>query len=122
MQRVIERDPSWLDRFTPAAQLFKPSKEKEPRATQSKNSPYTGPLKRIAHRGTEVFVAVGNELRWSEVTALKEAAEDRPFHGENGDVREGRKCYRVSQSKMKDGLHDYMTGNIRADGFSLCSS
>ena len=60
-----------------------------------------GPFRRIAHRGTEIFVAVGNEIRWSELGTVKDAGEDfqRRQHGrlfdESAGQHDDEKVYRV---------------------------
>src|SRR5438045_5155918 len=50
----------------------------------SKRRPISGPRRTIAHRGTEIFVAVGKEIRWADLARLKDASslqERRPdFH------------------------------------------
>lgn len=73
MPKVLSRQPRWLDYNTPAYHFFQPSDKN--RTTQDAQE--HGPRRRIAHRGTEIFTAVGNELRWSDLAILKEAAEDK---------------------------------------------
>lgn len=36
-----------------------------------------GPRRTIARRGTEVFIAVGKEIRWADLVYLKEAWEGK---------------------------------------------
>ena len=43
----------------------------------SKKNSKRGPRRTIAHRGTEVFIAVGREIRWADLVYLKEAWEDK---------------------------------------------
>ena len=74
MPKILTRDPAWLATGTPGFDLFQPSgSNSSKKLTATK---YTGARRKIAHRGTEVFVAVKNELRWSEVGLLKDAADD----------------------------------------------
>ena len=73
MPKVLARDPAWLSRPSPGFQLFRP--EERSQTYQVPDADYEGPTRKIAHRGTEVFVAVGNELRWADVALLKDAGE-----------------------------------------------
>jgi nucleoporin NUP82 len=43
-----------------------------PSLWSSKKIPVSGPRRTIARRGTEVFVAVGKEIRWQDLVYLKE--------------------------------------------------
>lgn len=69
MPKVLSRQPRWLDYGTPAYAFFQP----EDKAKAASNTGAHGPQRRIAHRGTELFAAVGDELRWSDLARLKEA-------------------------------------------------
>ena len=97
MPKILSRDPAWLATGTPGFSLFQPDK-KAPSKRESE-AHHEGAQRRIAHRGTELFVAVGNELRWSEVGVLKDAADDLGALGreevQNGD-EDGGAGYRVS--------------------------
>ena len=37
---------------------------------------HTGPRRTIARRGTEIFVVVGNQIRWSDLCMLKDDWEE----------------------------------------------
>ena len=100
MPKILTRDPAWLATGTPGFELFQGSS-----SSKSKRLPetqYAGAQRKIAHRGTEVFVAVGNELRWSEVGLLKDAAKDirkssgRGYRDDDDEVERG---YRVSRRR-----------------------
>jgi nucleoporin NUP82 len=69
MPRALSYTPDWMSRPKTAFNLFQP---KQPAAQQ----PSEGSRKTIAHRGTEVFVAVGKELRWSDLSLLRDAEAD----------------------------------------------
>lgn len=73
MPKVLSRQPRWLDYNTPAYDFFQPNDKS--RAAQDAQE--HAPRRKIAHRGTEIFTAVGNELRWSDLALLKEAAEEK---------------------------------------------
>lgn len=72
MPRVIKRTPDWLVPPSPGHSLFS---FKAPRfATSSSNdiASQQGALRTIAKgRGSEIFVASGNELRWADLAVLK---------------------------------------------------
>ncbi|KAM3531566.1 hypothetical protein MY4038_004441 [Beauveria bassiana] len=76
MPKVNCYSAAWLSKNAPGHQLFEPS----PEAARSRAlaSPYAGkkttlgPRRTIARRGTEVFVAVGKEIRWGDLAYIKE--------------------------------------------------
>lgn len=72
MPRVLSHTPEWLIQPSPGHQLFAES-EKTSRANGKYGATaYKGPLRKIARgRGTELFVASGNELRWADLQTLK---------------------------------------------------
>ncbi|KAK1818171.1 hypothetical protein LTR12_007449 [Friedmanniomyces endolithicus] len=85
MPRVVAQQPPWIARGSSGHQLFQnDERAKTPAAT--KNAHYDGPTRKIAHRGTEIFVAVGNELRWADVSAL----EGSPPNGQGDDGKQYR--------------------------------
>jgi hypothetical protein len=78
MPRVLARTPEWLVPPSPGFNLFsaKPSKPTD-QHTSEKEQEYYGPSRTIAHgRGTEVFVAQGNELRWANLKSLRDGCEN----------------------------------------------
>lgn len=80
MARVIRHTPSWLSSPSPGFSLFQPQPDAKGREGYSnrsnKGGAYRGPTRTIAHRNTEVFVLVGNEIRWSDLVLLKDAPPD----------------------------------------------
>ncbi|ATY67396.1 WD40 repeat-like-containing domain [Cordyceps militaris] len=77
MPKVKCYSAAWLSKNAPGHQLFEPSPEVA--RAQALASPYAskknaaqGPRRTIARRGTEVFVAVGKEIRWGDLAYLKE--------------------------------------------------
>ncbi|KAF2272398.1 uncharacterized protein EI97DRAFT_437021 [Westerdykella ornata] len=73
MSRVISYTPEWLMRPNPGWEMFT---SKTPSSKSPISQDDTGRRKTIATRDTEIFVAVGTEIRWADLLALKE--------GENG--------------------------------------
>ncbi|KAK5170642.1 uncharacterized protein LTR77_005231 [Saxophila tyrrhenica] len=94
MPKILARDPAWL-----SSKLFKA--EEESRSRQIQDVVYDGPLRKIVHRGSEVIVAVGNELRWSGLGDLKVAGEeaDRRYRGGN-EQEEGEKTYKILKTPV----------------------
>lgn len=112
MPKVISYTPSWLSRPSPGFRVFSSSQDisHSPKAS-GKFSPlsangnktkgeYLGPKRTIARRGTEIFVVVGNQIRWSDLCMLKDDWEE---------AQELRK----STSKSKKA--DYPNGNYEED-------
>ena len=70
MPQILSQQPRWLSRGTPGHALFQASAS----SGRQQQPPLSDiPFRRLAHRGTEVFVAVDNELRWSDVTVLQDS-------------------------------------------------
>lgn len=81
MPKVITHTPSWLSGPSPGFDFFQPGPQtKTPLALtngQGRKIDQTGPSRTIAHRGTEVFAVVGNEIRWSDLILLRDTAKDQ---------------------------------------------
>ena len=75
MPRVLRHTPRWLSRPAPGFALFQEAGGGK-LLSSSGESNIQGPTRTIASRATEVFVAVGNELRWSDLLLLKEEDHD----------------------------------------------
>lgn len=91
MPRVLSYTPPWLSRPTPGFEVFA-AKQKQAQTNGSSTPTDVNVASRtIALRGTEVFVAVGNEIRWSDLAWLKEIEEEK-YEGQ---------AYRV----LKAGVH-----------------
>lgn len=69
MPKILERDPHWL-----SSKLFQTEEDTTPK--HFPDVAYDGPLRKTANRGSELFVAVGTELRWSDVGLLRDAEDD----------------------------------------------
>lgn len=93
MPKIISFTPSWLSSPAPGHKIFTPAlvKGSYDQATNykgttesSKRNTKPGPRRSIARRGTEVFIAVGKEIRWADLVYLKERWEEKEErrHGE----------------------------------------
>lgn len=72
MPKILARQPAWLDRNTPAFDFFQPADGSSSRPDAQDHEDRDAPARKIAHRGTEIFAVVGNELRWSDLGLLKD--------------------------------------------------
>ncbi|KAM0515741.1 hypothetical protein ACHAPE_005820 [Trichoderma viride] len=75
MPKVKHYSAAWLSKNAPGNQLFEPSADSlrsKALSSPSKKKQTPGPRRTIARRGTEVFVAVGKEIRWGDLVYLKE--------------------------------------------------
>ena len=96
MPKVNSYSAAWLSKSAPGHQLFEPSPEAlrsrgmTPPYSSKKKAPL-GPRRTIARRGTEVFVAVGKEIRWGDLAYLKEewttAQQARARRGSSARVK-----------------------------------
>lgn len=99
MPKIVKHTPRWLSRPSPGFKLFSDpathghtSNGRETNGTNS--SPV--PSRKIACRGTEVFIVVHNELRWSDLVLLKELHDEKPQEDEHDEADdERRQSYKV---------------------------
>lgn len=89
MPKVKHYSAAWLSNNAPGRQLFDASQDiLRSRALSppysSKKKPLLGPRRTIARRGTEVFVAVGKEIRWADLAYLKEEWSTTQAKGRRG--------------------------------------
>ncbi|KAJ8125346.1 hypothetical protein O1611_g8293 [Lasiodiplodia mahajangana] len=86
MPKIKAYTPAWLSSPSPGHRLFAPN----PNDTQSIPSYASaaasalGPRRTIAIRGTEVFIAVGKEIRWADLVYLKERWQEKAAQGRRG--------------------------------------
>ncbi|KAI1268260.1 nuclear pore complex protein An-Nup82 [Xylariaceae sp. FL1019] len=73
MPKIKSYTPSWLSSPSPGHQLFAPV----PGDSYSTPDPPIGPRRTIVRRGTEVFIAVGREIRWADLVYLKERWQEK---------------------------------------------
>lgn len=82
MPKITSFTPSWLSKPNPGHEIFVPSALDADIYSLSAGANGhgvggPGPRRTIAQRGTEVFIAVGREIRWADLVYLKEAWEDK---------------------------------------------
>lgn len=86
MPKVLQYTPAWLSKPHPGHEIFTAALPKavstqygstNGSSSSSKRNAKPGPRRTIAHRGTEVFIAVGKEIRWADLVYLKEAWESK---------------------------------------------
>lgn len=82
MPKVKSYSAAWLSSNAPGHRLFEQSPEAiKSRGLESnyssKKKTTPGPRRTIARRGTEVFVAVGREIRWGDLAYLKDEWANR---------------------------------------------
>ncbi|USP77786.1 uncharacterized protein yc1106_05060 [Curvularia clavata] len=73
MPKILGYTPDWLSRPNPGYHLFA-SKHQDGNGVVARR-PEPGSRRTIATRGSEIFVAVGNEIRWADLVNLKEEAQ-----------------------------------------------
>lgn len=106
MPRILNYTPEWLSRPSPGFDVFtgallSPARANGKLATEI----YSGSQRTIARRGTEIFVVVDNQIRWSDLCMLKEEWEDVQGRGEvhksveqEAGNEEGQRSYRVRKN------------------------
>ncbi|KAI0879600.1 hypothetical protein GGS24DRAFT_3915 [Hypoxylon argillaceum] len=98
MPKIKAYTPAWLSSPSPGHQLFAPN----PNDTQSipsyASASTIGPRRTIATRGTEVFIAVGREIRWADLVYLKERWQEKAAQG-----RKSVHIKREDSDELNDG-------------------
>lgn len=86
MPKIVSFTPAWLQRPNPGHDIFTSAQPKGKSAhttysngfnTISKRASKPGARRTIARRGTEIFVAVGKEIRWADLVYLKEGLQEK---------------------------------------------
>lgn len=104
MPKIISYTPPWLSRPSPGSQAFiniqnhdsNPSKRHSHLSSPSHevvDQPYCGPHRVLARRGTEIFVVIGNQIRWTDLRMIKNDWEEQTYHA-------------GSRSKLLDHQHE----------------
>ncbi|KAF4471644.1 nucleoporin nup82 [Fusarium albosuccineum] len=105
MPKVKSYSAAWLSSNAPGHRLFEPSPEASrsrglDSTYSSKKKPVAGPRRTIARRGTEVFVAVGREIRWGDLAYLKDEWANHRAKGRSG---QGIRIKREDSAQPFDG-------------------
>lgn len=84
MPKIVSRQPAWLSRKSAAFRLF--DGVKSPKGHQDLQEPQeqlnNRGLRTLAHRGSEVFIADGNTVRWADLASMKAAWESKHDEGQ----------------------------------------
>ncbi|PHH89904.1 hypothetical protein CDD83_5018 [Cordyceps sp. RAO-2017] len=115
MPKVKHYSAAWLSGNAPGQQLFEPSPEAiRSRALSpsyaSKKKYFEGPRRTIARRGSEVFVALGKEIRWGDLVYLKEEWAAKPSRGRSSPGAARIKREDSLQSVGGDGTTEHAAG------------
>jgi nucleoporin NUP82 len=118
MPKVKSYSAAWLSNSNaPGRQLFEPSADTiRSRALSSPSKPKTvlGPRRTIARRGTEVFAAVGKEIRWADLAYLKDGWLTRQPRGRSGSAG--------VRIKREDSIQSIEDGDLEAaPGLRVCN-
>lgn len=125
MPKIISYTPPWLSRPALGSQAFTNFSEHEDSpaksssglgspARQNTHQPYDGPHRLLARRGNEIFVVVGNQIRWLDLHMLKNDWE------EQSDFARSRN----HPLELQDGegeISKYRVGEIISAVFLLCT-
>ena len=111
MPKITSFAPSWLNEPSPAHKLFEqPSDDAGiPAALQYGRKSRPGPRRTIARRGTEVFVAVGKQIRWGDLAYLRESWETKHARSGSGTriKRESSDSPDYDDGNADDGTEGY---------------
>ncbi|ORY69865.1 nuclear pore complex protein An-Nup82 [Pseudomassariella vexata] len=84
MPKIKSYTPAWLSQPSPGHRLFAPSSEQPRSSLASASVPRLAPRRTIARSGSQIFVAVGKEVRWADLIELKEIWHARSARGGSG--------------------------------------
>ncbi|KAB8289835.1 hypothetical protein EYC80_010467 [Monilinia laxa] len=82
MPHVLGYTPTWLSKPNPGHEIFTAGPTSNQTSSgnsytsNDRKSTSSGPRRTIARRGTEIFIAVGKEIRWADLVYLKETWEN----------------------------------------------
>ena len=87
MPRIINYTPGWLSRPSPGFQIFNKAHSTSSQASSNSHSQQRngnfgndqdgGPNRTIAQRGTEIYLAIGRQIRWADLVSLKDGYEEQ---------------------------------------------
>lgn len=103
MPKIKAYTPAWLSSPSPGYQLFAPNPDDTQNIPSYASIPAStaGPRRTIATRGTEVFIAVGKEIRWADLVYLKERWQEKAAQA--AQARGGLHIKREGTDEVDDG-------------------
>lgn len=113
MPQVLGYTPTWLSKPNPGHEIFTAGPISNQTVfgntygSNDRKSNKSGPRRTIARRGTEVFIAVGTEIRWADLVYLKETWENK---------QENQRSFLKGKSKL--GEESEAEGNV-AQGYRV---
>ncbi|KAI1460672.1 hypothetical protein F4805DRAFT_454600 [Annulohypoxylon moriforme] len=113
MPKIKSYTPAWLLQPSPGHDLFAPDPNDTQAALAYTSNPVSkhGPRRTIARRGTEVFIAVGKEIRWADLLYMKERWEEKQSRA-HGGIRIKREDSDSDDELLRESIE-----NGSAEGF-----
>jgi nucleoporin NUP82 len=109
MPRIVEYTPAWLTRPSMGFEIF--SKASEDDKSNGTTAQKTSVERLMVRRGTQVFIVVENELRWTDLVYLKDAYESevksRQGRASLNDLNYPETIFRVCILLLQTGRHSY---------------
>jgi nucleoporin NUP82 len=73
MPRIVEYTPAWLTRPSMGFEIFSnAAKDDKNDKTNGSTAPKSSVERLMVRRGTQIFIVVDNELRWTDLVYLKD--------------------------------------------------
>lgn len=121
MPKIKSYTPAWLLQPSPGHDLFAPDPNdaQATRAYTSNVFSKDGPRRTIARRGTEVFIAVGKEIRWADLLYMKERWEDKQARA-HGGLRIKREDSDSDDELLRESIENGSAEGFRVSFFSCC--
>jgi nucleoporin NUP82 len=107
MPKVASYTPAWLCRPAPGNEIFTTptiATSFKVHSESAKRNAKPGPRRTIARRGTEVFVAIGKEIRWADLIYMKESWEEKQSR------QRGMPNERQTPDEVEDGNEGHAQG------------
>ena len=109
MPRILSYTPPWLSRPSPGFEAFRSSElesQTPPANGSTRQEARTGPKRTVARRGTEIFVVINNQIRWTDLRTLKE-------HWAEFRRRSSKRKEKGKRKNKEDGAR---SGDLHEDG------
>ncbi|KAH8673950.1 hypothetical protein BX600DRAFT_378730 [Xylariales sp. PMI_506] len=111
MPKIKSYTPAWLASPAPGHNVFAPaSSQSKPSSFSSKSKSKPGPTRTIARSGSQVFVAVGKEVRWADLIDLKERWQEKTTRGRSG--------FRIKREDSHEPSDDDLLRSAAQDGYA----